>query len=284
MQRVVPTHLQDATGVPQFYPNSGVLVRRLCWTSFANAAVGRWLRSHMPEPLAALAARAVHSRDDAEAFRKKLWYDFAVGDNVEDPPELDGRNGFSEFTVLCAKLKIPLLRYELRGGRMALMGCEVTDRARKRVRCPSVDRDRPHLLALRYEDADHHKRFPIHRRIVVGGRRYKLLGLYKGHRKCGHQIAACSHSGHWRDWSLGDADLHKSGIGPIFVKFDGKGWEGDAWWKAWDELVHVTKFGANYREFCNLSWHNRPDDGLDRYRGEHPGTLSVDALYVTGLV
>lgn len=286
---VVPLRLQSATGVPQFYPNSGICwFAALCHTSFSNPIVSQWLRSHMPNEMKEMGRRALFSRDDAEAFRKRLWYDFAVGDNVEDPPELDGRNGFSEFTVACAKLKVPLVRYQLDGNRMVSMSSDVTDRQRKRVHCPKVNRDDSHLLTLRYEDGSHHERFPIHRRITVDGRRYKLLGLYKGHRKCGHQIAACSHSGNWRDWSLGDADLHKDGIGPIFVRFDGPEWKkDDEWWKSWDELVHITKFGANYREMCNLNWHNRPDDDLDRFRGERVqrvGTLSIDAMYTFKLL
>lgn len=287
VEAVVPRRLRDATGVPQFYTNSGVCwFAALCWTSLANPVVARWLQRFMPAAVAEKARGALHSREAAEALRKSLWYDFAVGDNVEDPPELDGRNGFSEFTVACAKLGVPLLRYQMVDGRMEEMPAEVRDRQQRRVRCGKVAApdETPHLLALRYEDGDHHKRFPIHRRIVLGGRRYKLLGLYKGHRKCGHQIAACAHTGHWRDWSLGDADLHKDGIGPIFLRFDGDRWRGDDWWRAWDELVHVTKFGANYRELCNLSWHNRADDGLNRYRGRDVGSLSIDALYTYKLL
>ena len=192
---------------------------------------------------------------------------------------MDGRNGFSEFSVACAKLNIPLLRYELVKNKMEPMPAAMTDRRRRRVTSKTVKTDAPHLLALRYEDGDH-ERHPILRRIVVGGRRYKLVGLYKGHRKCGHQIGACSHTGDWREWSLGDADLHKDGIGPIFVKFVGKRWVGDEWWRAWHELVHVTKFGANYREMCNLNWQNARDDALDGFRGPHKvGRLSIDVVY-----
>ena len=50
---------------------------------------------------------------------------------------------------------------------------------------------------------------------------------------------------------------------------------------AWRELVHVTKYGAGNREFCNFSWHNERDDLLDRYRGPaNPGSLSIDVLYL----
>ena len=90
----------------------------------------------MPPELAEDAAKSLHCREAAEPLRKRLWYDYAIGDNVEDPPEMDGRNGFSEFSVACAKLQIPLLRYELRGDRMEPMPSVLTDRRRGRVRAP----------------------------------------------------------------------------------------------------------------------------------------------------
>ena len=62
------------------------------------------------------------------------------------------------------------------------------------------------------------------------------LGLYQGQRKCGHQIGASSHTGSWRDWTLGDADLHKDGIND-HIRFVGDEWNGDRWWEAWRELV-----------------------------------------------
>lgn len=278
----VPAHLRDATGVPQFYPNSGVCwYAALCTTAFANPEARAFIASHMPADLQPLAATCLSDRDAAEALRKRLWYDYAVGDNVEDPPEMDGRNGFSEFSVLCAKLGVPMIRYREEGGKLEMLGNEVTDRKGKRVRLKAPKTlQEPHLLALRYNDGDHHKKHPILRRVVHGGRRYKLLGLYKGQRKCGHQIGACSPSGSWRDFVIGDADLHKDGIGPLFVHFEGPRWR-DHWWDAWRELVHVTKYGAGNREFCNFSWHNERDDLLDRYRGPtNPGSLSIDVLYL----
>lgn len=279
----VPAHLRDAIGVPQFYPTSGVCwFAALCTVSFANPTVRDFLEAHMPADLRPLAARCLFSRDAAEALRKRLWYDFAVGDNVDLPPEMDGRNGFSEFTVLCAKLAVPLLRYRQDGGRLVPLGAEVSDRngRRVRVRAPKTPHE-PHLLVLRYEDGDHHRKHPILRRVVHGGARYRLLGLYKGQRKCGHQIGACSPSGSWRDFVIGDADLHKDGIGPLHVRFEGPQWR-DRWWDAWRELVHVTKYGAQHREFCNFSWHNEPDDLLDKYRGPPAtGQLSIDAVYFT---
>ena len=57
-----------------------------------------------------------------------------VGDDVDDRPENDGRNGFSEFSVLCAKLGVPMVRYREHAGRLEPLTVELTDRRGKRVR------------------------------------------------------------------------------------------------------------------------------------------------------
>jgi hypothetical protein len=279
---VVPSRLRDARGVPQFYKNSGVCwFATLCWTSFANADMCAFLTRHMPRDLAQLARRCLFSREAAEAFRKRLWYDYAVGDNVEDSPEMDGRNGFSEFAVLCAKLGVPMIVYRESGGRMAPVAPELTDRrgGTVRMRPPRSCRE-PHLLVLRYQDGDHARRHPIRRRVVHCGERYRCVGIYKGKRKCGHQIGASFYTGHWRHVSFGDADMHKSDIGPSFSHFDGTRWRGSDWWRACNELAYVTKYGRDYREFCEFGWHNPDDKRLDAYRGGHKtGSLSMDIMY-----
>ena len=35
-----------------------------------------------------------------------------------------------------------------------------------------------------------------------------------------HQIGVCP-DGNWRHWVLGDTDMHKDGIGPIHIFFEG---------------------------------------------------------------
>ena len=159
------------------------------------------------------------------------------------------------------------------------MDPRVVDRKGKtvRVKHPKQLSD-AHFLVLRYQDNDHHKKHPLHRRLTVGGVRYRLVGLYMGQQKCGHQIGIACPTGRWRDWSISDADLHKDGIGPIHIHFDGPQWR-TKWWDAWEELVHVTKYGMNRSEFCNLSPHNPPNHSLDRYRGTNAGTLSIDAVF-----
>lgn len=264
----VPRHLHDAVGVPQFYARSGVCwYATLCLTSFANPDMAKLLFDHMPADLRALGSRCLHSREDAEAFRKKLWYEYAIGDNVDLPPERDGRNGFSEFTVLCAKMRVPMVRLREEGGLLHPMPPTVHDRNNKShaVKKPK-SLDEPHLLVLRFQDGDHQGKFPLRRKLLaMGGREYVLMGVYMGQRKCGHQIGMACPTGHWRDWVLGDADLHKDGIGPIFVHFEGPKWC-DKWWDAWKQLVHVTKYGMGMGELCQISPHNFHPREIDKYR------------------
>lgn len=280
----LPRGLRDACGVPQFELHSGVCwYATLCTTTFGNADVSALVLPRLDADLRPHAARCLHDRAAARALRDALWHRLRVGDDVTLDPSHDGRNGFTEFTVLCAKLGVPMLRFREDGGRMRPLDARVTDRAGRPV---TVRRPRaaagalePHLLALRYQDGDHRRRFPIHRRMHYGGRRYRLAGLYMGKRQCGHQIGVVCPAGDWRTWAIGDADLHKDGIGLVHVDFAGVAPEG--WWAAWNELVHVTKFGAGYADLCHFSPHNPNDDALATGRvRSRPGSNSIDALYV----
>jgi hypothetical protein len=243
--------------------------------------------------LRALSERILFDRDAAQAFRNKLWHDHSIGDDVTLDPSNDGRNGFTEFSVLCAKFGVPLMRFREEGGKMEEMPPDLRDRRGGRVYARKVDVGKPHLMALRYTRGDHTREHAVKRRLRHEGRRYCLVGVYMGQSKCGHQIGACAHEGgkdtpaSWRHWSLGDADLHKDGIGPIFIGFDGDQWK-DEWLPSWDKLVHVTKYGAGYREMCNFSWHNPKDTHLDQYKGAtyreprpQPGSHNMDLLYMS---
>ena len=278
----VPARVRDATGVPQFYPNSGVCwYATVCWVSFANPKMCALVTPRMPTELRARAERAIYSRDAAEELRKALWFDYQVGDNVMDPPEMDGRNGFQEFTTLMGKLHVPMRRYSEYEGKLELLNNLTRDRANKPVKIASPESNAcPHILVFRFQDGDH-KKFPVRRRIEVSGCRYELVGWYAGQKLCGHQIGVAVVGDTWRHMAITDADLHKDGVGPVFVHFDGPQWDGDAWWGAWEKLTHVTKFG-NDRP-CNLSPHNPPNASLDRYfrRASNVGTCSIDLVYVS---
>jgi len=282
--RDVPKHLRDASGVPQFYARSGVCwFAALCWSSFANTQVRDFIMKHMPSDLQAHCERCLFSRDSAEELRKRLWFDYSVGDNIEDPPEMDGRNGFTEFSVMCARLGIPMIRFRESNGNFRKIDPRVSDRRGEtwKVVTPKKLSDM-HFLVLRFQDGDH-KRFPICRRLKYKTQRYRLVGLYMGQRKCGHQIGISFPTENWRSMSIGDADFHKDGIGPKFIRFNGHRWVND-WWAGLRHLVHITKFGRDNNEFCSLSPWNEKDDTYDNYRSSHKtGSNSIDAVYIPAL-
>lgn len=273
----------DSPGIPQFYPSSGnCWFVAMCGTSFMNPNVRRVVESHVTDADLLHAFKQCHfDRDTAEHLRKRLWYDYAVGDNVENPPEMDGRNGFSEFSAMCAQFGVPMRRYKERNGHLTRMDDRVMDQRNRTHHLRAPKNGEAHILALRFQDGDHINRFPVQRRVRIGKQHYRLCGIYAGQQKCGHQLGIASPTGSWRDWVIVDADLHKDGIGPIFVRFEGPEWM-EGWWDAWKELVHVTKFGAGTSEFCNLSPWNPNDDSLDKFRGTRKvGSNSLDIVYVS---
>ena len=279
----IPTNVRDSPGIPQFYPTSGVCwFAAMCGTSFMNDDVRRLLETHFPdEDLRKSFGGCNFDRDVAQHLRKRLWYEYAVGDNVENPPEMDGRNGFAEFSVLCAQGNVPMRRYRERDGHLVRMDNRIVDQRGRTHRVREPKRDEKHLLALRFQDGDHTSRFPIQRRVRIDDNLYRLIGFYAGQKKCGHQLGILCPTGSWRDWVIVDADLHKDGISPVFVRFDGPQWL-ERWWEAWRHIIHVTKFGAGTSEFCNLSPWNPNNDSLEHYRGTpRPGTNSLDVLYMS---
>lgn len=275
----IPKALTEARGVPQFEYNSGVCwYATMCWVSFCNTSVRDLICANMSEELKELCANCLFSRDAAQELRNKLWTEHYIGDNVGEHPLQDGCNGFSEFMALCATFKVPLLCYEEHGGELVL-----SDKGARKAKSPTPRKqfpilrptsiEEPHLLAIRFQFGDH-KRFPAMRRMALqNGARYRLIGIYIGQNKCGHQIGAASYTGCWSEWGFGDADLHKDGIGPIFVRFpDNCEWED--WWAAWDRILHVTRFGINRNNTCNMSLHNPSET-----RGSGVGEMSADWVY-----
>ena len=283
--------LRDTCGVPQFYRRSGnCWFASLCWTTFANPCAAELVISRIScERVRDHCRRCLFDRDSAEAFRKYLWYTFQIGDNVEARPELDGRNGAAEFTAMCARLGVPLLRFEEKQGNIVPMG-PVTTHCGTPLQLAAVDRSKSHLLMMRYMDVDNARMFPVHRRLVLSGVTYRLLGFYGGAKKCGHQTGIVFPTKSWRYCILGDADCQKDGIGPLHIMFDKSDFWKKNWWSAWRTIVLVTKYGRNFSEFCPLSPHNVPEDALDQYRGTNHtqsqptaspcGTMTLDVLFL----
>lgn len=283
---VVPSFLHDARGVPQFYFNSGVCwYASICWCFFSSPVLRDWLTGYMPDKMRHLVERCLYDREAAQSLRNMWWNEYQVGDDVSLPPEEDGRNGFLEWTVLCAKLKIPLVRYEMSDDGRSLYPLPMTVRDAKgkgnRVTVHLPRNNERHLLVLRYNDGNHRKH-PILRRVEHGGHRYRFMGVVAGQRKCGHQIAWSSINGKWRCLAAGDADLHKSGIGPLYILMQGPEWnEEEDWWRGNRGMLHVTKFGPGRNSKCNHNPWNECDNLLDGgcKLSDKPGMNSLDVVY-----
>lgn len=274
----VQQSVRDCVGVPQFYKRSGVCwFASMCWTAFGNDRVRALVLRHHPEDLRVLASRCLFCPAAAEAYRKALWYRFAIGDDVDDDPLKDGQNGAHEFLTLCATLRVPVVCLREQGGRMRAVAPSMKNQkgGACSLRAPSPDED--HLLLLRFIDGDHAGRFRFHRRLRHEGRRYRLAGFYLGQRKCGHQCALVCTGDDWRYWGMTDADAHTHGIGPEHFFFSSD--MSSEWWDKWKHLVNVTKYGSTMSDFCPLSPWNLPDDVYDKYRGGCRGSNSVDALF-----
>ena len=275
----VPLEMEDVTGVPQFSPNSGVCwFATVCWNTFLNKQVCKLVYERLPSTIHDNCKRCLRSMEAAKAVREFLWYTYRIGDDVTQDPSLDGRNGFREFMTLCARIKVPIILYSMSGSHMSRMKPFTTDRRGHTLRFSHVDTTALHLLALRY--TDEYTPSTISRRLEVEGRRYRLVGMYMGSSACGHQIGACSMNGNWRQWAITDADLHKDGVGPIYVSFQGPQWV-DGWKDAWKDLVHVTKYG--HEKACSLSPRNVDNAKLKKFVSNTiPGkATAVDLLYVS---
>ena len=276
----VPEELSDATGIPQFFPKSGICwFNTMCWTSFANPKLRQILLTRMHRrnrSAAQLASTCLFKRDDALKLRILLFTKYGLGDNTNGKPEDDGRNGCSEFTLMCARLGVPIMRYKESGGKMVPMDPIAYDYYRRhwKVTLPKSLSDE-FILVFRFHESDH-KKYRIYPRISFYNEAYDLCGMYLGQSKCGHQIGVAATSHDWRGWSVADADMHKDGIGPIFFRFEGDDWaDSNKWWDVWQYVIHVTKFGVGKEQMCNHSPHNPGEDGHSK-----SGNNSVDLLYM----
>jgi hypothetical protein len=280
----VPPGLRDCVGMRQFHPKSGICwFAALCVCSFANPATRQLIVQRMDDALARLCGRCLYDHDSAVALRAELWRRYAVGDDIKDPPEMDGKNGALEFCSLCAQIGVPLIRCDVQNGELARLSPHVTDQ-RGRAHAITCDEAKPHLLIVRFTRGDH-ERYPALRSLRYGTNDYVLVSAYAGSGKCGHQIGMSTTGHGWRRWMIADADMHgktcTSRIGPIFIHFAGEAWKA-GWWAAWKTIVHVTKFGAGLRSFCSLSLHNIADTALDKYgSADAPGAVNIDFVYQT---
>ncbi len=292
----------DMTGVPQFFPNSGICwFATLCAVTFANPEIASIVIPYLPSEAHAWARRSVFDRAAALKLRNFLYERYRVGDNIRNPPEMDGKNGAREFMVLCAKLRIPVRCLTEEDGYLSPsdLGLQDQDNTPVSLTPPQVGADgtfQRHILIVRFHDGDH-KRCPMARTLTLPTTatcprtRYSFCGIYNGAKRCGHQIGVTRlspMSAHDEWYGIFDADFcthpreprqqGKRNTGPIFVRIRAN----EPWWPVFKYLTHVTRVPGG---MCLHSIHNLPDHAYDtRANGsgsKRKGTLSCDWVGVS---
>ena len=254
-------------GIPQFYKNSGVCwFASFCWNCFGNDDVRAFISSYLPSEIKEVALNSLFSVKDAEAFRKYLWYNHKIGDNVDDDPLNDGQNGCGEFIRMCSAFKIPYISWEEKHGKF--------------LKKKHANVQKKHLLIVRFIDGDHTKKYPAFKRLLCKydrcDIRYRLFGFFAGQRKCGHQIGYVTPNRKGDLWGVIDADAHKDGIGPYFFEPSH-----EKWWEQMRDLIFVTKYGSQNSQFCPLNPWNVRNDMYDKFKGCSTGTASMDMMFLS---
>lgn len=223
-----------------------------------------------------------------EELRQYLYFNYAIGDNPKQNPELDGQNGLTEFVVLCAKLGIPIVR--LFAPNLSNFDQDATDKKRKsfKVTTPDHNTKGPSLLCVRCFRTKWRPRL----RMKHNGITYKLMSVMIGSEHCGHQIGASTCDGKICRWAVADSDACREGIGPIIWKCKRRQKEHiqefvQRWWELWGKMIPVTLFNSN--SFCDFSPLNRSTCTLEnKAKGNKPncndanaGVVNSDFIYIS---
>lgn len=288
----IPTCLREVRGVEQSSEDSGI-----CWYAamvfvmLFSAPMRKLFFTKADPALRKRMSGVLKDSVRAEALRHYLYHVYKLGDNPDQPPHLDGQNGFSQFCILLAKLNIPTIR--LFAPKLVAIRDEIVDQGPKgenRHKLRDVPRaDETSLLVVRC----FHTRWIPRARIeyqVDPARpplRYRLIGLFIGSEYCSHQIAASATDTSSTRWALTDADATRLGIGPLFWTCRRQPGESQRehilrWRAMWGQIVPATRFGDN--QVCDLNPSNRPPRALegqtDKDTTREAGVVNTDFVYI----
>ena len=203
-----------------------------------------------------LCARCLYDREAARSVREALWQDFAIGDDVNQKPELDGQNGCDQLLLLCDAIGLTVRVLELAPG---------SDVAFRKTRGPPACPDEPHLLVVRLQDAPRTTMLPPRMHLSdEPGVWYTQEGMLLGNIECGHQVGTARCGGDL--WCFSDADSHWHGCGPMFMQVPTAG-GARAYWERWKTAVPHTRFGPGRAKPCPLNPHNMPASLADHESG-----------------
>lgn len=276
---------RDTIGVPQRMYNSGLCwYCAMCFMMLFSSQMRKVILDYAPETFRRMCANVLTDREAAEAFRRYLYSTYSIGDRPEQNPELDGQNGFSQFCILAARIGLPVIR--LFAPSMITLEDDIVDQSGKHWTMRTTPRsDEPCILAVRC----FRTKWVPHRRIVRGGRRYKLVALMIGSEHCGHQIGASTCDMSIGRWSLSDSDMAQHGIGPMFWTMLMRPNESRTqfrrrWRDMWDKIIPLTLFGSG--QICDLNPSNRPTHELQQHaqrlsQPAPPGVVNTDWIYLS---
>lgn len=257
---VVPSHLINALGVPQFYKESGnCWFASMLWVLFANTEMRNFCAERFARRSAAevgeWAREAFHVPDQAQKIRAFLWNKNGIGDDITAPPREDGKNGGSELIKVANAYDIPLrvIRAEKAEDQLSA-NLEETQ---------SASGEQDHLLLIRCQDLDHDRCVPLTRYFYEEDTAtyYKLVGGLVGQRECGHQQGFANVA---KDtWAVTDSDGHKmfvqkngkwerrANMSPMYFTLEGT--DEEQFTKLFRYMIFITKYGKAYEKNCNFS-------------------------------
>jgi hypothetical protein len=197
----------------------------------------------------------------SERLRRALFEQLRLGDDPDQPPELDGQNGYAQFSRLCKELQIPLTT--LFAPAMKELRAPVTARSGSGTSCP-----RGAFLGVRTYRSTHMPTFEL----VHGGRTWRLRSAMIGSEFCGHQIALSSCCRTQRKWAVYDSDAVRRGIGPIAWDMGADAGEA-AWWRALEWIMPIHN-ATDKTRFCDMNPMNRhPMASIEAAYGAEGATL-----------
>ena len=281
-------------GVSQRTKFSGICwYASMCFVMFGNKnlkkLIVKYAKKQKDFKMEQYADQALNDDAISEKLRKHLYNKYKLGDKPGQDEELDGQNGFNEFTILISELKIPMIRYLAPNTEITSWSITKGDKPQN-VKPISVYKDEdPVLFAVR---CFHTKHRPA-RILGYKTRLFKLVGAFIGSEECGHQIGMAINDD---DISIADSDARFHGIGPMMWKAEQRKDETKdeykvRWWNLFQTNIPIT---VTSRSMCDLSPVNRKTKLVqstqqkihkgDKYNfaGDNcPGVVNVDYIYIS---
>lgn len=274
---LIPCHVPlENVGVAQLSARSGIcwwgsMWFALCFSPDCLQILHHYILKSKHPSIGPRIHNVLKSKTASEALRRQLYRKFGIGDDPKQAPELDGQNGFAQFSIFCTKFDIPMITL------MAPWLTEITDSIvspiGEEVSAPRKPTgDELAFLGIRTYRAMYVPKFEFE----YQGRRWKLRSAMIGSEFCGHQIAISSCCGEQSRWAAYDSDGVKECIGPIGWDISENGNVNEKlWWGLLDKILPVINQSEN-STYCDMNPHNRhPLESVNRAHIAEFGTSGV---------